>query len=143
VRRFRSGDQRAARALVEEALGEHFGFIDRAANPDLVDIGATYREPHAAFFVAELADDVVGTCGVLLEPPAARIVRLAVARGRRRNGIASALLDRALAAAGAAGLVEIIALTEPEWTDAVRFYRSRGFEAYGRDAVDVYLRRRL
>ena len=50
MRAFRADDQAAARTLIEEGLGEHFGFIDRDANPDLDDIATTYAKPHAAFF---------------------------------------------------------------------------------------------
>jgi hypothetical protein len=49
VRPFRPADQVAARALIEEGLGEHFGFIDRDANPDLDDIAASYAKPPCGY----------------------------------------------------------------------------------------------
>jgi GNAT superfamily N-acetyltransferase len=143
VRPFRPGDQAAARALIEAGLGEHFGFIDRSANLDLVDIGATYCAPHAAFFVAELGGEIVGTTGVLIEGSAARMVRLGVAREHRRSKVATALLAKVIELAARAGLGEIVAHTQPEWPDAMRFYAAHGFVAYGRDNIDVYLHRRV
>jgi GNAT superfamily N-acetyltransferase len=143
VRPFRPSDQAAARSLIEQGLGEHFGFIDREANPDLVDIGATYRAPHAAFFVADLRGALVGTAGALIDQHAVRMVRLGVAREHRRLKIASALLDRVIELAAAAGVAEVIAYTEPAWQDAMRFYSANGFVQFGEDDVDVYLRRPL
>ena len=142
VRAFRRGDQTAARALIEGGLGEHFGFIDRHANPDLIDIAATYAAPNA-FFVAEIDGAIVGTTGVLIEHGAARMVRLGVAREHRRSGVASALLDKVVEFAARAGSDALVAHTQPEWPDAMRFYAAHGFVAYDRDDVDVYLRRRV
>jgi GNAT superfamily N-acetyltransferase len=142
VRAFHPSDQNAARALIETGLGEHFGFIDRDANPDLIDIAATYAAPHA-FYVAELDGTIVGTTGLRIEAGAARMVRLGVASEHRRSGIASALLDAVFESAARAGVDAIVAHTQPEWPDAMRFYAAHGFVAYGRDDVDVYLRRRV
>jgi GNAT superfamily N-acetyltransferase len=141
VRSFASADQTAARALIEQALGDHFGYVDRDANPDLVDIQASYSS--GAFFVAERDGAIVGTTGVILEACRCRVVRVAVARGQRRMGVASALLNRAVEFAGHRGLSEIVAYTQPEWPDAVAFYRSHGFEMFGRDEIDVHLRRAI
>jgi ribosomal protein S18 acetylase RimI-like enzyme len=143
LRAFRASDQQAARALIEEGLGEHFGFVDRDANPDLIDIATSYSEPSGAFLVAEIDGRIVGTTGLLLDPRQARIVRVGVARGLRRSGIASALLAKAIELAAAAGIHEVIAYTQPEWTAAVAFYRAHGFTPYGRDDVDVHLRRSI
>jgi GNAT superfamily N-acetyltransferase len=143
VRVFRGSDQGAARALIEDGLGEHFGFVDRDANPDLIDIEASYSEPNGAFLVAEADGRIVGTTGLLLEAGRARLVRVGVAREARRTGVASALLDKAIELAAAAGIRELIAHTQPEWVAAMAFYRAHGFTPHGRDDVDVHLRRRI
>jgi GNAT superfamily N-acetyltransferase len=143
VREFRRSDQAAARALLEDGLGEHFGFIDRNANPDLIDIEASYSRPRGVFIVAEIEGELVGTTGMLLDRERARLVRVGVAREHRRTGIASALLDGAIELSAAAGIRELIAYTQPEWTAAMAFYRAHGFTPYGRDEVDVFLRRRI
>jgi N-acetylglutamate synthase-like GNAT family acetyltransferase len=141
VRPFAAADQAAARRLVEDSLGEHFGYVDRAANPDLVDIAGYYCRPPNAFLVAELGGRIVGTTGLIAEGRGARLVRVAVARDIRRAGVATALLERAMALASRADLLELIAHTQPEWEGAVAFYRAHGFEPYGRDEIDVHLRR--
>jgi ribosomal-protein-alanine N-acetyltransferase len=143
IRAFRSSDQSAARALIEEGLGEHFGCIDRDANPDLVDIEASYSKPNCAFLVAEVDGELVGTTGLVLDAGCARLVRVGVARNHRRTGVASALLEKAIELAAAAGVHEVIAYTQPEWAAAMAFYVEHGFEPYGRDDIDVHLKRRI
>ena len=141
IRPFRTTDQAAARALIEEGLGEHFGCIDRNANPDLVDIAASYSGGTGAFFVAELDGKVVGTTGMIVAERVGRLVRVAVGRAHRRAGVATALLDHVADFAARAGVAELIASTQPEWPDATAFYRSHGFTPYGRDETDIHLRR--
>ena len=141
IRPFRATDQAAARALIEEGLGEHFGCIDRNANPDLVDIAASYSGGAGAFFVAELDGKVVGTTGLIVAGQVGRLVRVAVARDHRRAGMASALLKRVTDFAARSGVAELVAYTQPEWPDATAFYRSHGFTPHGRDEIDIHLRR--
>ena len=141
IRPFRASDQQAARALIEQGLGEHFGFIDRAANPDVLDIGGSFANGRGALFVAEVGGELVGTTGVIVAAGRAQLVRVTVAHEHRRRGIASALLARVTDFARAQELSELVVHTQPEWTDAMGFYRRHGFEQVGRDEVDVHLRR--
>lgn len=143
VRAFRRGDQSAARALIEDGLGEHFGFIDREANPDLIDIAASYGGPAGAFLVAEVGGEIVGTTGLLFEGDRVRLVRVGVERAHRRGGIATALLDKGIELAAARGARELIVYTQPEWLNAMAFYRKHRFTPYGRDDVDVHLHRSI
>jgi GNAT superfamily N-acetyltransferase len=142
VRPFRASDQAAARALIEEGLGEHFGFVDRDVNLDLVDIGASFAAPHA-FFVAHANDELIGTTGLIVAANRGQLVRVAVARNHRRLGVASALLNYVTGLAPQLRLSELVVHTQPEWLDAMSFYLSHGFTQYGRDAIDVYLRREV
>jgi len=141
VRPFRASDQAAARRLVEEGLGEHFGYVDREANPDLVDIAASYTKPPNAFFVAEMNRILVGTTGLIVQADTGRLVRVAVAREYRRLGIATLMMNYVADFARRARLAKLVAHTQPEWPDAMGFYRSHGFIPYGRDPIDVYLHR--
>jgi len=143
IRRFRPSDQLAARALVEAALGEHFGHLDREANPDLVSIQSSYENGVHAFFVAEHDGEIVGTTAVLVEVERCRLARVAVAREHRRTGVATALLSKAVEFARERGVPELVVHTQPEWSDALAFYQSHGFELFGRDDIDVHLRRQL
>ncbi len=148
VRPFQPADQAAARRLILDGLGEHFGFIDETLNPDLDEIAAHYIDTGQRFFVAELEGRIVGTAGLHFEPisprmgvgEAARIVRMSVDRSNRRRGIASALVDACRQAAQEHGARELRAFTEPHWPDALGFYTSLGFVEYGRDPIDVHLR---
>ncbi len=143
IRRFRASDQAPARELLEHALGEHFGHVDRNANPDLIDIARSYCTPPGAFFVAELDGNVIGTTGLIVEGLAGRLVRVAVARAHRRSGVATALMSRVADFAARGGVVELWAFTQPEWRDAVEFYRSQGFAPSGGDEIDIHLRRAI
>jgi ribosomal protein S18 acetylase RimI-like enzyme len=143
IRAFRASDQPAARALIEEGLSEHFGFLDREANPDLDDIESSYSHARGAFIVAEIDGKLVGTTGLVLEDERARLVRVGVDRTHRRSGVASELLDKAIELAAAAGARELVVYTQPEWADAMAFYRAHGFTQYGRDDIDVHLKRRI
>jgi GNAT superfamily N-acetyltransferase len=140
IRRFSRRDQRVARRLVLEGLGEHFGVINETLNTDLNDIHQAYIAAGHEFFLAEFDDAIVGTVGLVFEPKCARIVRMSVARSHRRRGVAKALLNRCIETARSHRLPEIIAFTEPHWRDAVAFYTGAGFHEYGRDGVDIHLR---
>ncbi len=143
VRLFRASDQAAARTLVEEGLGEHFGYIDRDANPDLIDIAASYTKAPNAFFVAEANGAVVGTTGLIVQGDTGRLVRVAVARAYRRSGVASQMMSSVAGFARRARLAKLVVHTQPEWPDAMGFYQSHGFIPNGSDPVDVYLHRSL
>lgn len=141
VRRFVPADQHAVRELVEQGLGEHFGFIDRSKNPDLKDIQRHYYEQGDLFFIAECEGTIVGTVGLLLtseHPP--RIVRMSVDRQHRRRGIARRLLQPCIESARARGASELLAFTQPEWPDAMGFYGANGFVVIGSDQEDVHFR---
>jgi len=141
IRPFRPADQAEARHLVLAGLGEHFGFIDETLNPDLDDIDATYIRRGDEFFVAEIGGRIAGTAGLIFESTdVARIVRMSVDAGHRRSGIASALVAACKEAAERRGATELHVYTEPHWHDALSFYTSQGFVAYGRDSIDVHLR---
>ena len=127
IRPFAPADQEAARRVVLEGLGEHFGFVDQSLNPDLDDIQTSFIAAGNNFYVAVRHGDIVGTAGVLFEERRARIVRMSVLRNHRKAGIARALLARCIEAARFCGFSEIVAFTEPHWPDAVGFYTSSGF----------------
>ena len=64
IRPFAATDQDAARWLILEGLGGHFGFIDETMNPDLDDIALTFSD--AVFLVAEIDGVIVGTGGLMV-----------------------------------------------------------------------------
>ena len=132
VRPFEPRDQHAARRLILEGLGAHFGHIDESMNPDLDDIAASYAS--AVFLVAERGGRVVGTGALTPEPDGSagptrlgRIQRMSTAADHRRRGVGSAVLRTLLAHARERGYSAVILSTVERWDDAVAFYTAAGF----------------
>ncbi len=133
VRPFAPADQQAARALILDGLGQHFGFIDETLNPDLDDIAAYYLTPGETFLVAEIDGALAGTGALITEAAqTGRIVRMSVARQARRTGIGQAILARLIEIARARGFIRLVLETNIGWDDAIGFYRRCGFQEYGR-----------
>lgn len=128
IRPFRPEDQQACRTLVLAGLGEHFGVIDSARNPDLDDITAHYVVPGRLFVVAESAGMLVGTGALILDGPATgRLVRVSVHREHRRRGIGRALVDHLIVCARWRGYAQLLVETNHDWEDALALYRACGF----------------
>jgi GNAT superfamily N-acetyltransferase len=128
IRPFRPEDQRACQALVLAGLGEHFGVIDPARNPDLDDITAHYIVPGHLFVVVERAGVLVGTGALVREgPTTGRLVRMSVHRDHRRRGIGRALVIHLIACARQRGYAHLLVETNHDWEDALALYRACGF----------------
>ena len=144
IRPFDKSDQSACRDLILGGLKEHFGVIDHTLNPDLNDIELNYVDKGHRFFVAAEQGRIVGTAALLFDKGSyPRIARMSVAKRARRRGIASALLKQLIKEAEAIHADTIDAHTEPEWIDAVGFYRQSGFQKVGEDELDIHLRLQL
>jgi GNAT superfamily N-acetyltransferase len=135
VRPFGRADQEAARKLILDGLGQHFGFIDETLNPDLDDITAHYLASGQTFLVAELDGTLMGTGALIIENAGAqvgRIVRMSVAREARRTGIGQAVLARLIETARERGFTRLVLETNIGWDDAIGFYQRCGFREYDR-----------
>jgi ribosomal protein S18 acetylase RimI-like enzyme len=142
VREFCRRDQRAARELVLEGLGEHWGFIDASRNPDLDDIAATFASGH--FACAWLDGALVGTGGfMVLEGSTVQIHRMSVARGVRRRGIGTAALLHLVETARSRGFGRVVLETTDSWADAIAFYERNGFRQFAQREGDAYFERAL
>jgi GNAT superfamily N-acetyltransferase len=140
IREFEPGDQSAARKLILEGLGEHFGYIDEACNPDLDDIMAYYIVPGHIFLVATLGENLVGTGGLVLQDEScARIVRVSVRRDSRRRGIGRALVMRFIAVGRERQVARIWVETNEDWHAAINLYHRCGFREYERQDGCVYM----
>jgi GNAT superfamily N-acetyltransferase len=139
IRLFKPADQAAARRLILEGLGEHFGFIDETRNPDLDDIARHYLAAGHAFLVAEADGELIGTGGLIaFSADTGRIVRMSVSRDHRRRGVGRAVVARLLDLARERGYSRVVVRTEPDWTAAIGLYTSFGFAEYDRDDEDIY-----
>jgi RimJ/RimL family protein N-acetyltransferase len=93
------------------------------------------RYPHAAVFVAEAAEGIVGRLSVGRDPhPASHHVAdvgLMVARSHRRRGVGSALLEAAVEWARSRGVHKLELHVFPHNEAAILLYERFGFEREG------------
>ena len=137
IRNFEPRDQSQAQELILSGLQEHWGFRDPSKNPDLRDIGRSFRD--GAFLVACEGARIVGT-GALKPRTAtvAEIVRMSVAVDRRRRGIGGMILHSLVDRARRARVEQIVLETTETWSDVIRFYLTHGFRITHHEAGDVY-----
>ncbi len=140
IRSFTSADQDAARALILQGLGEHFGFIDETLNPDLDDISASYLTEGHLFLVAEQQQTLVGT-GALLLPSATagELVRISTHPVYRRLGIARAICQQLIEYGRQRELHKLIVKTNLEWDEAIKLYQQLGFVEFRHSTRGVAL----
>jgi GNAT superfamily N-acetyltransferase len=134
---FSPSDQQEARCLILAGLGEHWGFIDPACNPDLEDISASY--PGASFMVARIDGRLVCT-GALVPrgEEAAEVVRMSVAPDLRRQGIGRQMLSRLVEQARRRGFRRVYLETTAHWQEVIDFYLDYGFTITHYQEGDVY-----
>ena len=143
IRPFEARDQRAARQLILNGLGEHFGFVDEALNPDVDDIIAHYISHGHVFLVAEVGATLAGTGALKVEDSEGQIVRASVAPQFRRQGIGRKLVEHLIDAAREKGLRRLIVETNHDWDDPIRLYQRCGFLEYDRDPESVWMKLEL
>ena len=96
---------------------------------------ALKRYPHAAVFVAEAAEGIIGRLSIARDPhPASHHVAdlgLMVAAGRRRQGVGTALMAEATAWARGAGVRKLELHVFPHNDAAIALYEKLGFRREG------------
>lgn len=144
IRPFKPDDQLAARALILQGLGEHFGFIDESINLDLDDLDANYCTLERVLLVAEQDAQLVGAGAlVTLDEHAAQMVRVSVSSAHRRRGIARQIVTTLVNIARQWGFERMEVETNNDWVDAIGLYQSLGFIEHVRDDISVYMALRL
>jgi GNAT superfamily N-acetyltransferase len=123
---FRSENQNDAKELILAGLQEHWGSIDPTRNPDLRDIGASYRS--GIFLVAWMGQRLVGT-GAFVPSGAhtCEIKRMSIAREMRRQGLGRLMLHTLIERARAESFQHITLETTATWHEAIAFYLRNGF----------------
>ncbi len=125
-----------------EGLGEHWGSIDESLNPDLREIARSYAAGY--FACAFEGEALVGTGAFLpVSSETVQIHRMSVARGLRRQGLGSRMLDHLLGVAHRRGFRTAMLETTETWSEVVAFYQRHGFRPYERRDGDLYLRRAI
>ena len=142
IRPFQPKDQIAAQNLILAGLEEHWGTLDPGKNPDLDDIGRAYAP--GRFLVAECDGEIVGTGALLLEDGGyGRIVRMSVAQEKRRQGIATAILEELCRLARQSGCAWLTLETTSAWTDVIQFYLNNSFTITHQADGNTWFRRDL
>jgi RimJ/RimL family protein N-acetyltransferase len=141
--RIREAEPRDAQALVELATAvgsEPEGWLIttsnwRSAADERRYLRSVRRYDHAAVFVAEADDELVGRLSVGRDPHPASAhvadVGLMVAASHRRRGIGRALLDAAVGWARGAGVRKLELHVFPYNTGAIALYEDFGFVREG------------
>jgi len=139
-RPFRNKDQRGVRELIIEGLGDHFGVLDEKFNYDLKDINANYTAKGHTFIVAEIGSQLVGAGALMIiDDRTARMVRVSVARSRRRQGIGTAIVSQLVSIARENDIERVLVETNHDWLDAIALYERCGFVTTYRDDISTHM----
>lgn len=140
IRHFERGDQKQARRLILEGLGEHFGYIDESLNPDLDDILQNYVIPHHVFVVACIGQELVGTGALISHSEGiSEMVRISTRKDYRRRGIGQSIVTYLVDFARRRGDRRIIVKTGVSWNEAINLYKRLGFVEFERTSHGVQL----
>jgi RimJ/RimL family protein N-acetyltransferase len=140
IRRAAPGDAAALVALAREVGAEPEGWLIstdewRSAADERRYLRATRRTPHAAVFVAQAADALVGRLSVARDPHPASFhvadLGLMVSPSHRRRGIGRALLQAAADWARDTGVTKLELHVFPHNEPALALYEDFGFVKEG------------
>jgi L-phenylalanine/L-methionine N-acetyltransferase len=140
IRRARPGDAAALVELAETVGSEPEGWLAtdgswRSVGEERRYLRTIARYPHAAVFVAEEGERIVGRLSLARDPnPASAHVAdlgLMVAASHRRRGVGRALLEQAVEWAREAGIRKLELHVFPWNEPAIRLYERFGFEREG------------
>lgn len=121
VRLARAADAPAVARLEEECLGSD------AWSEGLVRLGVAGDLPTVGYLVAQVGTELVGHAVTSVAGDVAELQRIAVTGGRRRAGVASALLDGVLAAVAPTEADRLLLEVRTDNAPALAFYARRGF----------------
>jgi GNAT superfamily N-acetyltransferase len=131
VRPFKPADAPGVAALILPIQQQEFGIdINLAAQPDLLQIEQFYQRENGNFWVAEIADVVLGTIGLLdIGQRQLALRKMFVARPYRGReyGMAQALLQTAIAWSQTKYISDIFLGTTERFLAAHRFYQKNHF----------------
>jgi RimJ/RimL family protein N-acetyltransferase len=140
IRRAVPGDAAALVALARFVGSEPEGWLItdgdwRTASEERRYLRAVRRHPHAAVFVAETEEGLVGRLSIARDPHPASVhvadVGLMVAKDHRRLGIGRSLMEAAEAWARDVGVCKVELHVFPYNTAAIALYETLGYEREG------------
>lgn len=121
--------------LLVGLLNDELGSLYSPEQRHGLDLAAIFQ-PHVRFFLAYWRGQPAGCGGVALLDGFAEVKRMYVRPAWRRDGLASAIMDRLTAEAAAAGHTRLLLETGVYSGAAIGFYRERGFTV--RTAFEPY-----
>lgn len=113
--------------------------FDPGVNTDLDDLVTNYVDRGEEIVIIE-ADCGIVASEILVpdEGTTARIMRISVATGHRRQGPALRIVEELIGRARRRVMSEVGILTDTPWVSAVKLYRKCGFTEIGKDETDTY-----
>lgn len=140
VRHATPGDAEALTALGRAVGSEREGWLItdgawRGTSDERRYLKSLRRYPHAAVFVAETDEGIVGRLSIARDahPASAHVADfgLMVAHGRRRQGIGTALIEEAIRWARGSGIHKLELHVFPHNEPAIGLYEKLGFRREG------------
>jgi GNAT superfamily N-acetyltransferase len=143
---YRAEHAAAFRDLNLAWIGKYFVVEERDAR-DLGDPDTYILAPGGYIFIAELSDEIVGTCALLREEEGLfELAKMTVSESVRGLGVGRALGEAAIAHARAIGARRVELLTNSSLAPAISLYHALGFvdvplgdTEYGRANVRMVL----
>ncbi len=135
IRSFTPADQPAFERLNLDWIEQHF-VVEASDRVQLGDPQSQIIDRGGRVLMAEADGQVLGTVGLVVgeAPDTVELVKMAVRRDARGQGVGRALMDAALANARAMGAGTIWLETNTVLDRAVRLYQQAGFEVIPDDA---------
>ncbi len=133
IREIEEKDNKAIADVIKAVL------IEYKADPKTTFLGDpaintmyyNYQVPHAAYFVAEIDNRIVGGCGINKldggEPGICELQRMFLLPEARGKGIGRLLMNTCVQKAKALGFDEIYLESLTQMTEAIRLYERSGF----------------
>lgn len=137
IKPFQNNFQQEARQLILQGMGEHWGWIDEQANPDVDDLESSFKNGY--FITAWKDDQLVGTGGIKFESGGVyRIERMSVRADVRRNGIGTQILDNLIKWAEKVKAQTVVLETTSSWKEVIEFYLKYGFVIISEDSDNIH-----
>jgi RimJ/RimL family protein N-acetyltransferase len=137
VRPAAPGDANALVVLGRDVAAEPELWLtyERSSSDERRNVRSVRRDPHAAVYVAETPDGVVGRLSIARDhgPVSHHVAELGlmVAANQRRKGIGTALMEAAVKWARDAGVTKLELHVFPHNRPAIALYQKLGFEEEG------------
>ena len=143
VRLIRKKDVKQARRVVSICLRELLPKKDLGSFPDVINFKKEYLDKGGIFLVAELNRRVIGTAAIIPEGKSAKLYRMYLLKKFRGKGIGSALYNRIEKWCKNKKFKEMVFATFRNFTEAIKFYLSKGFKQFKKTKELLFFKKKL